>query len=171
MPRGGLEFHALQNSTVPKQKREKTLVLALLLGFFSCSCSRAFPLSALTRKRNLKSHGQPMHCASPITSPSTPLLVFSIKSSRRTREAHSEREARVLALAAAGGAVANVLLRCPVERPDDGGDDDEGPALGSGDAEDLARAFSAEAVVDLKKKTLEFEEREREEREREERKL
>ena len=70
-----------------------------------------------------------------------------------------------------GGAVANVLLRCPVERPDDGGDDDEGPALGSGDAEDLARAFSAEAVVDLKKKTLEFEEREREEREREERKL
>jgi len=112
-----------------------------------------------------------MHCASPITSPSTPLLVFSIKSSRRTREAHSEREARVIALAAAGGAVANVLLRCPVERPDDGGDDDEGPALGSGDAEDLARAFSAEAVVDLKKKTLEFEEREREERGREERKL
>ena len=109
-----------------------------------------------------------MHCASPTTSPSTSLLVFSIKSSRRTREAHSERQARVIALAAAGGAVANVLLRCPVERPDDGRDDDEGPSLGAGDAEDLARALSAEAVVDLKKNTLEFEERER--REREERK-
>ena len=61
----------------------------------------------------------------------------------------SERQARVLALAAALGPVANVLLRGPVERPDDGGHDDKGPALGAGDAEDLARALAAEAVVDL----------------------
>jgi len=99
--------------------------------------------------------------AHPTTSPSSSFffssffLLIKIEGNRArfqgklSRSLSLQRQARVLALAAALGAVANVLLRGPVEGPDQRGDDDEGPALGARDAEDLAGALAAEAVVDL----------------------
>ena len=63
---------------------------------------------------------------------------------------HSQRQARVVALAAAGGAVAHLARGGVEERPDEGEHDGQGPALGAGHAERLAGALAGEAVVDLK---------------------
>ena len=136
----------------PKQGKEEKLSFFLFFPFFSgFFLSRSHEASPLTSKRthftrapDHLSFGFP--CSFFVYQK---LVVATKKKGAEKSTENLERQARVLALTAALGAVANVLLRRPVERPDDRGDDDEGPALGSGDAEDLAGALSAEAVVDL----------------------